>query len=190
MTARAARPPLTAAQFLNLADTRGYELVDGRLKEKAMGMEATWIQGELLARVREVVRPARLGFVFGADCMYQCFPHKPEQVRKPDFSFVRAGRLPGDVLPKGPCPVPPDLIAEVISPKERVYDIQDKLDDFARAGVPLMWVVIPRGRRVQVYRDGRLTADLTAADELTGEPVLPGFRVPVADLFPPAGGGE
>ena len=185
MTTKAPRPLITAARFLSMSGTEGYELVDGRLKEKAMGMEATWVQTRLARLVGNVVEPAGLGYVVGADCMYQCFPHKPDQVRKPDMSFVRTGRFPGEVLPTGPCPLPPDLLAEVVSPKERSDDLEDKLDDFRQAGVPLMWVIHPRKRSVKVYRDGKLATELTADDELTGDPVLPGFRVKVSDLFPP-----
>lgn len=185
MTAKAPRPPITAAQFLNMSGTEGFELVDGRLKEKAMGAEATWIQGDLLGRVRDFIRPTRLGLVFGADCMYQCFPHKPEQVRKPDFSFLRSGRLPGDLIPKGPLLVPPDWVAEVVSPKERVNELNAKVEDFLAAGVPLIWVVYPESRTVTVHTGRRLSSH-TADDELSTDPVLPGFRVKVADLFPPA----
>ena len=77
-------------------------------------------------------------------------------------------------------------MAEVVAPGERVYYLNRKVCDFARAGVPLIWVVHPDIRVVDVYAAGRWAYRLTDTDTLTGDPVLPGFRVPVADLFPPA----
>jgi Uma2 family endonuclease len=185
MTIKPPKPRITAAQFLNLADTRGYELVDGRPKEKSVGAEATWVQTRLAVKVSVFAEPGRLGEVFGTDCMYQCFPHKPDQVRKPDFSFLLAGRLPGGAIPKGPLTVRPDWVAEVTSPKERVRELTARIEDFLAAGVPLIWVVNPDHRIVTAHT-GRVATTFTAADALTGEPVLPGFRLPVADLFPPA----
>ena len=49
---------------------------------------------------------------------YQCFPHDPGLVRKPDVSFVRYGRFPGGVLPEGWAKIPPDLAVEVVSPND------------------------------------------------------------------------
>ena len=185
MTTKVQRPPMTAAQFLSRSGTDGYELVDGRPRGKAMGYEASVVQSNLSARLSIWCEFGRLGTVAGSEGTFQCFPHKPNQVRKPDVSFIRRDRLAVSAPPKGACQLAPDFVAEVISPKERIYDLEDKLDDFRQAGVPLMWVVNPQKRRVQVYRDGRLVGDLTADEELTGDPVLPGFRVRVSDLFPP-----
>ena len=185
MTTKALRPPMTAAKFLNMSGTEGYELVDGRIKEKAMGYEASAIGNNLSARLTVWAEYGRLGTVAGSEAIFQCFPHKPDQVRKPDVSFIRRDRLPASPLPKGACLIPPDLAAEVMSPKERAYDLSAKVDDFIRAGVPLIWVVNPDARTVTVHT-GRQSITLTDADELTGDPVLPGFRVKVADLFPPA----
>jgi Uma2 family endonuclease len=185
MTAKAKRPPITAAKFLSMSGTEGYELVDGRLKEKAMGVESSWIQTRLANRVGNYVEADQLGQVFGGDCMYRCFAHKPEQVRKPDFSFAASDKFPGGVIPVGPLELSPDWIAEVVSPKERVNELNDKVEDFLAAGVPLIWVIYPRSRTVTVHT-GRRSTTLTAADEITAAPVLPGFRVRVGDLFPPA----
>ena len=78
-----------------------------------------------------------------ADAGYQCFPHDPGLVRRPDASFVKAGRFPGDVLPKGWAKSPPDLAVEVVSPNDLVYELEEKLSDYRKAGVPLIWVIGP-----------------------------------------------
>lgn len=181
-----AKRPMTAERFLRRGYTQGYEFVDGRMQEKTMGIEASWVQGNLVSRLNVWCDFGRLGFVTESEGSYQCFAHNPEQVRKPDVSFVRRGRWPGDVLPKTASTIPPDMMTEVVSPNEKVFELNGKLSDFRKAGVPLIWVVYTEQRTITVYRDAKLAGELTDADELTGDPVLPGFRVRVSDLFPPA----
>ena len=79
--------------------------------------------------------------------------------------------------------MPPDLAVEVISPSDEPGDIARKKDLYRRAGVPLVWWVDPKRRMVAVYRDGELLAELGEGDELDGGDVLPGFRLPVAEIF-------
>lgn len=46
----------------------------------------------------------------------------------------------------------------------------------------MVWVVEPRARRVTVYRSRSDSRLLSEGDELKGEDVLPGFRVPVEEI--------
>src|SRR5207244_9383387 len=112
---------------------------------------------------------------------YQCFPQRTGLVRKPDVSFVRRGRLPSGVLPKGWAKIAPDLAAEVVSPKDSYEEVEEKLGDYERAGVPLIWVISPTSRTVMVYRVDGSVGRLREADELSGEDVIPGFRCPVRE---------
>ncbi|MCU0515162.1 MAG: Uma2 family endonuclease, partial [Anaerolineae bacterium] len=63
-----------------------------------------------------------------------------------------------------------------------------KLAQYLAAGV-VVWVVDPSARTVEVYAPGAVPQLLTPADTLTGEPVLPGLRLPVQDIFPAQGPG-
>jgi Uma2 family endonuclease len=120
-----------------------------------------------------------------ADNGYQCFPHRPGLVRRPDVSFVRYGRLPGEVLPKGWIKIPPDLAVEVVSPNDGADELDEELEDYQDVGVPLIWVIYPQSRTVTVYRDDGSVSRLRESDELSGEDVIPGFRCAVRELFPP-----
>ncbi len=83
---------------------------------------------------------------------------------------------------------PPELVIEVLSPgpvnEER--DRDTKLRLYSRYGVEEYWIVDPRARLVEVYRqrDGvlRLVATLGDADTLTS-PLLPGFLLAERRLF-------
>jgi Uma2 family endonuclease len=175
----------TPDQFERMADTRGYELIDGQLVRKAMGAEASWIQGGLFQLLRQFVDANQLGFAFESECGYACFPPRQNKVRKPDISFVRRGRLLGDRPPTGNVTIPPDLVVEVVSPQEKAEKLHAKIRDFQSVGVPLIWVVYPNTRTIQVLSAGAPDRLLTVGDNLAGDPVVPGFSVPVADLFPP-----
>jgi Uma2 family endonuclease len=95
---------------------------------------------------------------------YQCFPHDPSVVRKPDVSFIRCGRLPGEVLPMGWGEIPPDLAVEVVSSNDSAGELEEKLDDYQKAGVPLLWVVNLKSRTVMVYgADGSVSRRVTHA---------------------------
>jgi Uma2 family endonuclease len=104
-------------------------------------------------------------------------------VRYPDGSFIRRGRLPDDKPPKGHIRIAPDIALEVVSPNDAAEAIQIKIDEYLRAGVRLVWVVYPSTRQIFVHRPDSSVSRLTAADELTGEDVLPGLSCRVADFF-------
>ena len=148
-----------------------------------MGARASLIAVNLISLLRPYVRAQRSGFVFDSECGYKAFPHAPKQVRFPDVSFVRRGRLPNDELPDGHILIPPDLATEVVSPNDLAEAVEQRLMDYVLVKVSLIWVVYPSARCVRVLRNDGTAAQLTEADELKGEDLLPGFACPVAELF-------
>jgi Uma2 family endonuclease len=92
--------------------------------------------------------------------------------------------LPRGELPEGWAKIRPDLAVEVVSPNDLVEELDDKLADYEKAGIPLIWVVYLVSRTVMVYRaDGSVTR-LHEDDELSGEDVIPGFRCRLRDILP------
>ena len=117
-TAIATEARYTPEDLLAMPDGKRYELVDGRLVERKMGAESSWVGTRLASRLDRFCEDNNLGIVWAADNGYQCFAHAPGLVRRPDVSFVKKGRLPGDVAPKGWVKIPPDLAVEVVSPND------------------------------------------------------------------------
>jgi Uma2 family endonuclease len=161
----------------------GYELIDGQLVEKPMGMESSIVGATTLRLLGVHVAAQSLGRVIDSDCGYQIFPGRPRQVRKPDGSFMARGRLPGDKPVRGNVTIAPDLAFEVVSPNDLAEEVNAKVVEFLGAGIRLLWVIYPQSRTLHVFRQGGGAALLSAADELSGEDVVPGFRCRVADLF-------
>lgn len=178
-------PTITPEEFEEMSGVDHMELVDGELREKGMGIESSFVQSRINRLLGNHVEDHKLGMVLEGEAGYRCFPHRPRLVRKPDTSFVRNGRFPNDRPPLGFTDLVPDLVVEVISPNDTSFEVQERLNDFLLAQVPLIWLVDPHTRTVHVYALGEPFRRLTDGDELTGAPVLPGFRVRVADLFPP-----
>ncbi len=179
-----AQPTITADELLRMPDGDRFELVDGELVEREMGSVASWVSGQTFFRLNLLATNSG-GWAFPDGTAYRCYDDDPERVRKPDASFIRAGRLPGDEIPEGYITVVPDLAVEVISPTDTYRDVEAKVAEYLDAGVPLVWLINPDNRSVRVFRAGQPVVQLRADDELTGDDVLPGFRCPVAELFPP-----
>jgi Uma2 family endonuclease len=166
-----------------LEEEHRFEWVNGHRVERVMGAKSSRIGGVLFRRLDTHAQQRRAGLTFPADCGYQIFPDAPKQVRYPDVSFVRSGRLPNDEPPEGHMRIPPDLAVEVVSPNDLAEDIEARVMDYLRVGVPLVWVIYPVARCARVLRQGGASTQLTEADDLSGEDVVPGFACRVGELF-------
>jgi Uma2 family endonuclease len=180
---------ITPEDLLTLPDADGYELVNGTLVERNMGGMSSWVGGRVHYLLSHHCIAHSLGWVFPSDASYQCFPDKPKQVRLPDVSVVRRGRFPEEAPPEGHIRLAPDLVVEVVSPNDLFSEIDEKVDDYLRAGTPLVWVLNPPLRILYVYRRDGSGNRLRDGEKVTGEKVLPGFECAVAALFPPTPAG-
>jgi Uma2 family endonuclease len=183
MSTVAAKRLYTPEDLLNMPDGDNYELVDGELVERNMGWNSSWVGGRLHYLLTAFCDANRLGLVAPADASYQCFPNSPNKVRKPDASFIRRERVPPKEEREGHCRIAPDLVAEVVSPKDTYSEVEEKVAEYLSAGVRIVWVIDPPTRTVRVHRANGTVTDLREADELDGEDVIPGFRCRVGELF-------
>ena len=161
----------------------GFELSRGRLVEKLSSCGSDWVTGQIIMALGQFCRVSKLGWVF-PETVYRCFPRPRKAVRKPDASVILRGRLPNIQRGNGDLFIPPDLVVEVISPNDKVYDLEEKIEDYLAVQVPLIWIVNPNSRSVYVYRLNHPLARLTDQDELSGEDILPGFRCRIAEILP------
>ncbi len=109
--------------------------------------------------------------------------------RMPDLMFIRQARLDSYIAAnpdwrQQPFALVPDLVIEIVSVNDQNKDIREKVNRYLNDGVPFVWVVDPRYRRVTIYRaEGDPTTVLTDADTLDGGDLIPGFSIAVAALF-------
>ncbi len=107
------------------------------------------------------------------------------RIRKPDVSFILAGRLPDNKIPEGYIKIAPDLAVEVVSPTDIQYEVDRKVAEYLEAGVQLVWVINPDTRVIFIYRVDGSASIIRDGAELDGEAAVPGFKCAVADLFVP-----
>lgn len=160
-----------------------WELIDGELVEMTPSAdESSSIAATIIGFLAPHVRAHHLGRVYAPDGGFVLFPDRPT-VRVPDVAFVRADRAPQGAARKHFPRLAPDLVVEVLSPSDRTSDVVAKLEMYQEAGVPLIWLVDPDNQTVTVIAAGKSTVVLRQGDTLDGGDILPGFSVPVAELF-------
>lgn len=175
---------ITPEDLLRMGDAgKGYELVNGELREIKMSARSSRVGGEVYRRLGNYCDSSP-GWAFPPETGFRCFVEEPGQVRKPDAAYIKLDRFSREVYEEdGWIEVTPDLVVEVVSPNDKAEDLQDKLKEWLNAGVRLLWVVYPSTRQILAYRSDKTTALFEISDTLTAPDLLPGFSCPVADLF-------
>ena len=157
------------------------ELIDGVLVDKTAGYLESLVAAIIIHSLGRFVDKQDLGIVLGEAGTLRVLP---KQVRIPDVSFIRWERFPNRELPREPIPtVVPDLAVEVLSEGNTEAEMQRKLHDYFTAGVRLVWYIDLRKKTAKVYTAEDRCVELTEQESLSGADVLPGFELPLADLF-------
>jgi Uma2 family endonuclease len=173
---------ITGEELLAMGDIGPCELIDGRIVPMSpTGEEHGDIEFNLGAELKIFVRQRKLGRVVGGETGIY-IRRNPDRIRAADIAFISKQRSPGKRR-KGFLEVAPELVVEVISPTDTWEDMRSKLKDYFSAGVERVWVIDPENREVLVYRSPKEVETLGEGDTLTGEGVLAGFALPVANLF-------
>jgi len=176
---------MTPEELLRLPDGKHCELIDGELVERNMLVLSSLVASRVNRILGTHCDERNLGWVFDSEVGYQCFPWKPGQVRRAGVSFIRLDRYSlAQLSQEGYVSISPDLAVEVTSPNDLVTKLKEKLEEYLRAGVKLIWVIDPERRILQVYHPDGTSIRLHEEDQVTGEDVIPGFACPVAAFFP------
>ncbi len=175
--------PLTVEDLAEIDEPGRFDLIRGELiRMPPAGGEHGRIAVVIAARLYNFITDRALGTVYGAETGF-ILDEQAATVLAPDVAFIRASRLPAGDVQSGFVPIVPDLVVEIVSPSDRLSQVQDKVLAYLEYGVGLVWVVDPRRRTVTVYHPDR-TARLLLEDEaLIGEDVLPGFEAAVTEIF-------
>jgi Uma2 family endonuclease len=182
--AKPAQQLITTDELWEMPEVPGkrFELVDGALVEMPGASLLHNLIAALVYRLLAAfVRDQDLGLVFTDGAGFVLRP--PYLMRIPDVSVVSWAQVPEEGLAEGYGQFAPELAVEVVSPTDRAGEVREKVHNYLEAGTKTVWVLWPDLRAVSVHAAGGITRELGPDDELDGGDVLPGFRVPVRDLF-------
>ena len=172
----------TAEQLLHAPDLGRCELVRGALVMMTpAGFEHGRVGNLLAALLTDFVRRRGLGVVTGPDTGF-LLERNPDTVRAPDVAFVEKSRLPAKKITSF-FPGAPDLAVEVLSPDDRASEVLAKVQAYLAAGCKVVWVVDPETQIVSAHDSAGRVVKWTGTAAISGEPLLPGFELPLADLF-------
>ncbi len=168
-----------------------YEIVNGqRVEMPPMGAYPNWVASLFLLALGSFAKAHQLGRATG-ETLFTLDPQANLR-RRPDVSFVSYQRWPRrrQVPTSAAWDVVPELLVEVVSPNDLFEEVVGKVGEYFRAGVLLVWVVLPSEKQVYVYESPTRIRVLTHTEELDGGTVLPGLRLPLAPLFDDEAEGE
>ena len=174
---------MTAEELLrlNLPDKRT-ELVRGRLVVRDLGgARHGAVAMRLGYRIMAHVEAHDLGRVYAAETGFK-IESAPDTVRAPDVAFIAKYRLP-EAEPRGYPGWAPDLAVEVLAHDDHPAETLEKIAQWLKAGVRLVWIVDSERRTGRVYRADGSDSVVGPDGTLDGEDLLPGFRCPLAELW-------
>ena len=173
----------TEKDILRIAAEEGrlFELVDGVLVEKVMATKESALASHVIFELKLYLRANDMGVVLGEAGMLRL---RPKLVRIPDVSFVSWDQTPGGALPDEPiASLHPDLAVEVLSESNTPREMARKLAEYFEAGCRMVWIIDPETRTADVYTAADQCTHLRTSQSLDGGDVLPGFKLPLKELF-------
>lgn len=182
-TAHTPSQPMRGEDLYGLDETHHrYELVRGELVALPYN---GWLHSvtnvQLSTRIFEFVDANRLGEAYGANTGF-VISRNSDTVLAPDASYVRAQRpvgLDGDSYIEGA----PDLAVETVDGSDLASYMLDKIMIYLEHGTQQVWIVYPGRRLVLVHHPDGISRTYKEHDTIPGGNLLPGFELPVADIF-------
>jgi Uma2 family endonuclease len=156
------------------------ELVDGKIivmgPSDIVSSEIGLEFGRLLLNW---VKPRKLGRVFESSGGF-ILPNS--NLTAPDVSFVTADRLKQSK--RYFAELVPDLVVEIKSQSDRVKPLREKLLSFLELGAKVGILIDPDKCTFTIYRPATEPVILKDGDMISIPELLPGWEVPVAQLWP------
>jgi Uma2 family endonuclease len=106
-------------------------------------------------------------------------------IRSPDASWIKREKWDSltDQQKKRFGPWCPDFVAELRSPSDRLSELRNKMVEYIETGASLGWLINPFKRQVYVYRPNEEVITLDNPETVSGDPLLPGFTLNLAQLW-------
>ncbi|MCZ7645346.1 MAG: Uma2 family endonuclease [Planctomycetota bacterium] len=175
---------ITAQDFEKIAAVLGpCELVKGEVVRMSPGaFEHSFISGNAAVLLGQYAKSSGTGRMLTNEAGF-VVEQAPDTVRGADVAFLSYRRLPKGAKLQGFLTVAPELILEILASEGSWGKIEEKVQEYHRFGVDLVWVADPKTRSVRVYPKDGEPALKQRDDELNAPSLLPGFACRVSELF-------
>ncbi len=137
---------------------------------------------DLNYQVQSWNRQYKLGKVFDSSTGFKL---SNGAIRSPDVSWIAIEPWNSltDKQKRGFAPLAPDFALELLSPTDELAKTQQKMEEYINCGVKLGWLINPDRQEVEIYRIGEDKEVINNPSSLSGEKLLPGLTVDLADIF-------
>lgn len=174
---------LTLQEFLNLSPEEGditYELIDGQAIPK---MSPKFFHAKLTHAILNLVEEWCQGNgVVCPEWAVLLTKQGKDWIPVPDIVYISHERLPPDWNEDEACPVPPDLVIEIISPGQTFGQIMAKAKHYLDANVLRMWVLDSKARSMTVFYPDAAPKTYVG-DELIADSLFPGWEFTAEQVF-------
>lgn len=146
------------------------------------GSETGDRNAELTYQLRAWSRQNKLGKSFDSSSGFK-LPNGAE--RSPDASWVKMERW--NTLTQAEkerfAPLCPDFVVELMSPSDSIEKTRAKMREYIDNGARLGWLINRQQQQVEIYRPNREVEILASPQTLSGEDILPGFVLDLAEIW-------
>ena len=132
--------------------------------------------------LRAFVRARALGTVAGAETGFR-LRRGPDLLLAPDVAYISTERRSRVADPSSFAEIAPDLVVEVLSPRDAPAAVLRKVAAYLEAGVRSVWVIDAGAMALTRYAADRQAETFAGHEAVVVDPVLPGFVWPLADLI-------
>jgi Uma2 family endonuclease len=158
-----------------------YELIHGEIIEKVPTQEHGVIATKISSRLLVFMEDHNIEGHVAVEARFRAKDDTSND-RFPDVSVHLTKETAVD---KGAVEGMPDIAVEIKSPNDTIAEMREKAVYYRQNGSRLVWLIYPEKRLAEVYQENADIEILTESDSLDGKAVLPNFRLPVKNLFPP-----
>ncbi len=174
---------ITGEELAAMGDLGRCELVEGRVvKLSPTKMPHGFLESRIIYLLQRYLEDHDLGVVMGGEVGVYT-GRDPDTVRGADVLFISHERL-AQVTPGGFMDVAPELIVEVMSPSDRWSEVRKKIKEYFEVGVTAVLIVEPEEQTLALHRSPTDIQEFTLNDTLTLTDILPGFNLPLHQLWP------
>jgi Uma2 family endonuclease len=159
---------ISVEEYLHTVYRPDCDYVEGVIEERNVGeRDHSWVQGSFIVYFRSHERET--GLTAYPEWRFQV---RPNRFRVPDV-VVTFGRSQERILTTVPI-----LCIEILSPEDTVSRVNERIQDYLQFGVPVIWVVDPKERRIWIYRPGGMEEAIESV-RLDGTSV----EIPFTEIF-------